>query len=356
MASNSNALMTPLCYLLGCRYPIVQTAMGWVADEKLVAASCNAGAFGFLAAATIEPDKAETVISHTRQLTTKPFGINFHMFQPNAEELIDLSIQYGIRAVSYGRAPKAAFIQKLKDAKILCMPTVGALKHAKKAVALGADIITIQGGEGGGHTGAVSTIVLLKQVLDADLEVPIVVAGGISDGRALAAMLVWGAAGVAMGTRFLLTKDSPVPDITKTQYIQCAEPATMKVSKVLDGLPQRIMANPLISRIERGLLLKLWIAIHSAWQYKHLSGASFLTLFRTALAMRKAEGISFVQAAMSANAPMLIQRAMVDGVPDEGVLPGGQIAATINTLPSCAELITTMIADANSALAKFSKL
>ena len=137
-------LRTPLCDLLGCRYPVVQTAMGWVAGPELVAATTNAGGFGFLAGATIAAERIEADILRVKQLTgDAPFGLNFHMFQPNAQQLLDLAVKHKIRAVSYGRGPDKKVIRRLRDAGIVCMPTVGALKHdeigIEAAIALGDD-------------------------------------------------------------------------------------------------------------------------------------------------------------------------------------------------------------------------
>ena len=166
--SSSHALRTPLCDLLGCQYPVIQTAMGWVAGSSLVAATTNAGGFGFLAAATIPADEVEAEIIRVKELTgNKPFGLNFHMFQTNANQLLDLAIEHKVRAVSYGRGPDKKVIGRLRDAGIVCMPTVGALKHAQKAIEMGANAITVQGGEGGGHTGSVPSTVLIPQVVDA---------------------------------------------------------------------------------------------------------------------------------------------------------------------------------------------
>ncbi|MFO1469342.1 MAG: nitronate monooxygenase, partial [Steroidobacteraceae bacterium] len=210
---------TPLCDLLGCRYPIVQTGMGWVTGSNLVAATTHAGGFGFLAGATIASERIEAEIIRVRELTgDKPFGVNFHMFQPNAAQLLDLVVRHRIRAVSYGRGPDRKVIGRLRDAGIICMPTVGALKHAQKAIELGADVITIQGSEGGGHVGSVATTVLLPQVVDA-VKVPVVAAGGFFDGRGLLAALAFGAQGIAMGTRFLMTTDSRVPAATLERYL-----------------------------------------------------------------------------------------------------------------------------------------
>jgi NAD(P)H-dependent flavin oxidoreductase YrpB (nitropropane dioxygenase family) len=320
--------------------------MGWVADPGLVAATINAGGFGFLAGATLAPDELEPAIIRIKELSDKPFGINFHMFQPNSAQVVDLAIRHQVRAVSYGRGPSPSLISKLKKHGVVCMPTVGMLKHASKAVELGADIITIQGSEGGGHTGAVPTTVLLNQVLAADLKVPVVVAGGMSDGRALAAMLAWGASGIAMGTRFLLSSESPVPLSTKSYYLKCRAPERIRISTALDGLPQRMLENKFLMRIENASSIrKLYIAIRSALAYRRLSGASLKELLVSAFAMRSSMGLSIAQASLSANAPMLIQRAMVDGAADEGVLPGGQVAGAIDTLSSCAEIISSIVAE-----------
>jgi NAD(P)H-dependent flavin oxidoreductase YrpB (nitropropane dioxygenase family) len=135
------SLNTRLTELLGCRYPIIQTAMGWVADPKLVAATGNAGGFGFLAGATIEPQQMEAAIIETRRLTDQPFGVNFHMYQANAGEIVELVLRHKVRAVSYSRSPGKQMISRLKDAGVVCIPTVGALKHAQKAVEMGADAV-----------------------------------------------------------------------------------------------------------------------------------------------------------------------------------------------------------------------
>lgn len=198
----SRWLCTPLTEALGCRYPIVQTAMGWVADANLVIATTRAGGFGFLAGATIASDALEGEINKVIAATGgSNFGLNFHMFQENAAQCVDLAIRYRLRAVSYGRGPDKQTIARFKAAGVLCIPTVGALKHALKAVELGADMITIQGGEGGGHTGGVPSSILLPQVLAA-VSVPVIAAGGYSTGRGLAGALATGAVGIAMGTRF----------------------------------------------------------------------------------------------------------------------------------------------------------
>jgi NAD(P)H-dependent flavin oxidoreductase YrpB (nitropropane dioxygenase family) len=342
-------LHTDLCELLGCRYPVIQTAMGWIASPELVAANCNAGAFGFLACAVMTPAEAEAAIRRTKALTDRPFGVNFHMFQPGAGEIVALVIEHGVAAVSYGRGPDAALIKRFRDAGVRCIPTVGALRHALKAAELGADAVVVQGSEGGGHTGSVATTILLPQVLDA-LDIPVVAAGGFSDGRGLAAALAYGASGIAMGTRFLMTQESPVPATTKDSYLRAAA-EQIQVSTRVDGMPQRMIMNRALADIARssapGMLLR---ALRYGLRYRGQTGESIGSLLRSAWAMRKANGLSLGQTMMSANAPMLIQQAVVDGDADGGILPSGQVAGNIGDLPDCASLIESIVSGARSRL------
>ncbi len=350
-------LQTRLTEKLGCKYPIVQTAMGWVADPNLVAGSCNAGGFGFLAGATIPPHEMERDLLRVKELTDKPFGVNFHMYQPNAADIVDMVIRHGVRAVSYSRSPGPEYIRRLKDAGVICMPTVGLPKHAVKAVELGADVVTVQGGEGGGHTGAIPTTLLIPQVIDAvGAKVPVVAAGGFKDGRGLVAALAWGADGIAMGTRFLMTAESPVPRTTLQRYMDCANPGEIIVSRAMDGLPQRMIMNELLAELERaGTLRKLWIALRNGLAFRRHTGASVLGLLRSAIAMGSDHEMSASQAIMSANAPMIIQKAMVEGEPSRGVLPSGQVAGVISDLPHCADLISAIATEAEQRLTQLAQ-
>jgi NAD(P)H-dependent flavin oxidoreductase YrpB (nitropropane dioxygenase family) len=342
-------LATRLCDVLGARYPIIQTAMGWVATPELVAASCNAGAFGFLAAAVLRADDADRAIARVKELTDRPFGVNFLMEQPGAADIVESIVRHGVRAASYSRSPNAQFIGRLKGAGVLCIPTVGAARHAQKAVQLGADVIIAQGGEGGGHTGTVPTSLLLPQVVDA-VDVPVVAAGGFHDGRGLVAALAYGAVGIAMGTRFLLTADSPVPRETLERYFK-ASVTDIPVTTRVDGMPQRVVRNELVDRLESSNAAALLLrALRSGLAYRKMSGASVSELLSAALSMRSNDRLTRSQTIMAANAPILIQRAMVEGRPAEGVLPSGQVAGLIDDLPTCADLVTGIIAEAERRL------
>ncbi len=346
---------TAIQKMLGCRYPIIQTAMGWVATPELVAGTSNAGGFGFLAAGVMRADEVGPAIEKVRSLTDKPFGVNFHMFQPGAAQIVETLIDMKVAAVSFGRGPDKKAIARFKDAGIRCIPTVGAVKHAKKMVELGVDMVVVQGGEGGGHTGSVSSSILLPQVLDA-VQVPVVAAGGFGDGRGLAAALAYGAQGIAMGTRFLMTQESPVPPQTKERYVKASVDDIFVTSK-LDGLPQRMIRNAFTARLEKASGLSMWTnALSAAWRMKQLTGASMIDMMKSAKGMVGHGSDSFAQALMGATAPVFIQRATVEGKPDEGVMATGQVAGRLTDLPSCEELISRIVKEAEEALDKLIKL
>jgi len=358
-----SSINTPLTELLGCDLPVIQTAMGWIADANLVTATTQAGGFGFLAGAVMTPAEVRRAIEDIRQKTHGPFGVNFHMYQPGAAEIIDICIELGVKAVSYSRSPDAAMIAKLKTAGIKCIPTVGALKHAVKAVQLGADAVVVQGGEGGGHTGTVASNILLPQVVDAIKEmkdgnanVPVVAAGGFKDGRGLCAALSYGAAGIAMGTRFLLTQESPVPDATKAKYV-ATTPQDIIVSKKLDGLPQRMINNLCLQQLEKASSLGMLIrGVRNGLAFGQLSGASITQLLTSAWRNSRANNLTFAQTLTAANSPMMIQEAMVRGHPDDGILPSGQIAGAITDLPSVAELMEVIYQQTRAQIERLAKL
>jgi len=348
----TDPIATIMVERLGCRFPIIQTAMGWVAEPSLVIGSSNAGAFGFLGAAVMTPDEAREKILEVRRGTNRPFGVNFHSFQPGAEAIVELILanREQVRAVSFGRGPNAKMIGRFKDAGILCVPTVGAVKHARKMVDLGVDMITVQGGEGGGHTGSVPTTVLLPQVLDS-VDVPVIAAGGFADGRGLAAALAYGAVGIAMGTRFLLTRESPVPESAKAAYLRAGTDDIVVTTK-LDGIPQRMVRTRLMDRIERSGRLGMWLrALEAGLAMKRQTGASWSDLLRSARGMTAHGAMPLSQALMAATMPMLIQKAVVEGDVEHGVMATGTVGGRIAEVPTCAELVERIVDDARARIA-----
>src|SRR5215813_10505950 len=233
------ALHTPICDLFGVRYPIVQTGMGFVSGPRLTAATANAGGLGILASATMSYAELAAAIEETQKLTAAPFGVNLRADAPDAPQRVELLISAQVKVASFALAPRQDLIAKLKDAGVVVVPSVGARRHAEKVASWGADAVVVQGSEGGGHTGQVPTTILLPQVVDA-VDIPVIAAGGFFDGRGLVAALAYGAAGIAMGTRFLLTSDSPVPAAIKEIYLAKGVTDTIVTTQV-DGHPHRVL-------------------------------------------------------------------------------------------------------------------
>ena len=345
------ALRTRFCDLVGCRLPVVQTGMGWVSGANLTAATSAAGGFGILAAVTMTPDQLRTAVRGVKERTEQPFGVNFRADQPDLAERVAFVVEEGVRLVSFAGAPTKDAVARCHDAGVVVMPTVGARRHAEKVLEMGVDAVIAQGGEGGGHTGSVPTSLLLPQVVDAvGATIPVLGAGGFHDGRGLVAALAYGADGVAMGTRFLLTQESHVPGVVKDRYTAATVFDTV-VTTAIDGAPQRVIRTDVVDRIERSpRLLRFPRAAIAALRFRKETGTSLRDLLREGVAMRRNQDLTLSQLALAANAPMLIKATMVDGKPEVGILPTGQVTGVIDELPTVAELLDRIEADAVAAL------
>ncbi|GAA2830648.1 NAD(P)H-dependent flavin oxidoreductase [Crossiella cryophila] len=340
---------TALTRLVGVRHPVVQTGMGWVAGPRLVSATANAGGLGILASATMTFAELEHAIRETRSRTTNPFGVNLRADAHDAAERVDLLIREQVRVASFALAPKPELITRLKAAGIVVIPSVGAARHARKVADWGADAVLVQGNEGGGHTGGIATTLLLPAVVDA-VDLPVIAAGGFFDGRGLAAALCYGAAGIAMGTRFLLTRESPVPDAVKQRYLAHDLNGTVVTHKV-DGLPHRVLRTELVDRLEHnGNLRGLLRALANARRFRRLTGQPWTTLIREGFALRHNKKLSWAQTIMAANTPMLLRAGLVQGDPAAGVLASGQVVGLLDDLPTCAQLIERLVAEAEEVL------
>ncbi|MBS1692122.1 MAG: nitronate monooxygenase [Actinobacteria bacterium] len=338
-------LRTALTELVGIEHPVVQTGMGWVAGARLVSATANAGGLGILASATMTLAELQTAVAKVKAATDKPFGVNIRADAGDADERVDLLIREGVKVASFALAPKPDLIARLKEADVVVIPSVGAAKHARKVAGWGADAVIVQGGEGGGHTGPVATTLLLPSVLDAldGTGVAVVAAGGFFDGRGLAAALSYGAAGVAMGTRFLLTSDSTVPDAVKQRYLEAGLDGTV-VSTRVDGMPHRVLRTGLVEKLESGSRIRgFTAALRNAQKFRSLSGMTWRSMLRDGRAMRHGKELTWSQVMMAANTPMLLKAGLVDGNTDAGVLASGQVAGIVDDLPSCAELIESIV-------------
>jgi NAD(P)H-dependent flavin oxidoreductase YrpB (nitropropane dioxygenase family) len=343
------ALRTAACELFGIEYPIVQTGMGWVATPRLTAATANAGGLGILASGTLTVEETDLAIRRTKELTDRVFAVNMRGDAPDLPERARLLVKHGVKVASFALAPKESVIKDLKNAGLVVVPSIGARRHAEKVAAWGVDAVIVQGMEGGGHTGKVPTSILLPSVADA-VDIPVIGAGGFNNGRGLVAALAFGAAGIAMGTRFLLTSDSEVPDNVKAEYLSRTVNDTV-VTSVLDGVPQRILRTPFAEKlINSSAVSRLPRSLRSAVQFHKMSRTPWFDIVREGLAMKKSHELSWTQVVMAANTPMMLRASMVEGRTDLGTLASGQVAGVIEDLPSCAELIQRIMAEADAVL------
>ncbi len=346
-------LRTPFTDLVGVPHPVVQTGMGWVSGPRLVSGTANAGGLGILASATMTFAELEKAIIETKGRTDKPFGVNLRADAGDAADRCQLLIDHGVKVASFALAPKPELIAKLKEHGIVVMPSIGAAKHAKKVAAWGADAVMVQGGEGGGHTGPIPTTLLLPTVLDA-VDIPVIAAGGFFDGRGLAAALSYGAAGVGMGTRFLLTQDSAVPDAVKQLYLERGLTDTVVTAKV-DGMPHRMLRTELVDSLEEtSAVRRLGPTARRTMEFKKSSGMSWAALLRDGRAMKKAQGRTLGQMALAANTPTMLRAGLVEGDTSAGVLASGQVVGVIDDLPTCEELIDRIVVQAAAELKRAS--
>jgi NAD(P)H-dependent flavin oxidoreductase YrpB (nitropropane dioxygenase family) len=348
-------IRTRLTELLGIDCPVVQAAMGYVSGARLAAAVSQAGGLGLIASATMSPAELRSAIREVKDRTGAPFGVNLRADAPDARERAEMIIAEKVPVASFALAPRPELIGLLRDAGVVTIASAGARRHAEKVAAWGIDAVIATGGEGGGHTGAVPTSLLVPQVVDA-VGVPVIAAGGFFDGRGLAAALAYGATGIAMGTRFLLTSDSPVADAVKRVYLASDLTGTVVTSRA-DGVPHRLLRTPLVDRLDReGRLGGLLRAARSATAFRRASGQTWPELIREGRAMRHGTGLTWAQVLMAANTPVLLRAAMVDGHPEAGLMPSGQVAGLIEDLPSCAELIARIMTEAEQRLASLGRL
>ena len=345
------ALTTPLLDLLGSKYPIVQTGMGWVAGPKLVSATSNAGAFGIIASATMTYDELVVAIAETKKRTTAPFGVNMRADADDIMDRLKLLVAQGIPVASFAQAPKKDLIDYLHDHGIKVMPSIGAKRHAEKVMEWGVDAILVQGGEGGGHTGSVPTSLLLPEVVDVvGGRVPVVAAGGYFDGRGLVSALAYGASGIAMGTRFLLTSDSSVPMEVKKQYLGTPVTGTVVTTKV-DGAPHRVIRTKLVDQMDGASpVTAVPKAIANAARFRKFTGLSWYQMAKEGLDMKKRMDMPWAEVIMAGNTPILTKATLVDGELDAGILPTGQVVGVIDDLPTAAEVVTRIIAEAETTL------
>jgi enoyl-[acyl-carrier protein] reductase II len=234
--------------MLGIEHPIIQGGMAWAANADLAAAVSNAGALGIVGAGDLPPQVVRDELRRTRELTDRPFGANVPLFMAGVEETLQVFVDEGVSVVTTGGGSAALFLGPLQQAGIRVIPVVASVALARRMARLGVDALIAEGMESGGHIGDVATLPLVPQVVDA-VDIPVIAAGGISDGRGLAAALSLGAVGIQMGTRFICATECPAHENYKSKIVRAHDRATM-VTGGSFGHPVRSIRGPFVRRFE----------------------------------------------------------------------------------------------------------
>lgn len=311
-------IKTALCDMLGIEYPIFQGGMAWIADADLAAAVSNAGGIGLIAAMNSNGEQLREQIKKARTLTDKPFGVNLMLMSPFIEEAVDVVIEEKVAMVTTGAGNPGKYMARLKAANIKVFPVVASVALAKMMERAGADGVVAEGCESGGHVGETTTMALVPQVVDA-VNIPVLAAGGIADGRGMAAALMLGAVGVQMGTRFLTAKECNVHENYKERVLKASDVDTIVTGKKL-GHPVRSLKNSMSREFAK----------------KETDGVT------TAEELEK----------MGAGA---LRRAAIEGDVKTGSCMCGQIAGMINDCPTCKEILENISNEASELLGGASK-
>ena len=300
--------------LLGIKYPIFQGAMAQIARHELVSAVSNAGALGILASGGVNPEELRKEIQQCKELTDKPFAVNLMLMMPNIDEIIDVVIEEGVKIVTIGAGTPRKFMPRLKEAGIKVIPVIPSVKAAVKMEELGCDAVVVEGMEAGGHVGTSTTMALLPQVTSA-VKIPVVAAGGIADGRGMAAAYCLGASGVQMGTVFLASEECPVTDAYKNMILEAVDTSTTLTGEKF-GAPVRGIKNELTKR------------------YHELEEQSSTLMELEELTLGS------------------LRRAVYDGDVENGSVMAGQIAGLVNEICPVKNIIEDVIKEAREVLEK----
>lgn len=307
-------MKTKITQLLGIQYPVFQGAMAWIANANLAAAVSNAGGLGIIAGGAAPVDVVREEIRHAKALTNKPFALNIMLLNPTADDLAQMVIDEGVQAVTTGAGSPAKYIQAWKQAGIKVMPVVASVAYAKRMQRMGADAVIAEGMESGGHIGETTTMALLPQVIDA-VDIPVVCAGGVADGRGLAAARLFGAQGVQCGTVFLSAKECQISEKYKEMIYKANDISTIVTGRA-SGHPVRSLKSPLSRKL--------------AQMEGHIE-------------TRTLEEIETMTAGS-------LRKAVQDGNFAEGTFMSGQIAGLVHAPSDCKTIIETMVHDAEKLL------
>lgn len=301
--------------ILGCEYPVIQGGMAWVAEHHLAAAVSEAGGFGIIGAASAPADIVREEIKKCKALTDKPFGVNIMLLNPNADEVAKIVIEEGVRAVTTGAGNPAKYMSAWKEAGVKVIPVVASSAMAVMMERAGADAVVAEGMESGGHIGSTTTFALVPQVCDA-VSIPVIAAGGIADGRGMAAALMLGASGIQMGTRFVASKESIVHANYKEKIIK-AKDIDSTVTGMSTGHPVRCLRNKMTRE--------------------------YLQMEKDGVELMELEKLTLGS----------LKRAVIDGDVVTGTLMAGQIAGLIKKEESCRDIVQGIVRECKEVIGEY---
>jgi enoyl-[acyl-carrier protein] reductase II len=341
-------MKTRMTELFGIKYPIMLAGMNWVTEPKLVSAVSNAGGLGVLATSRYAPEEARQSIKEVRNLTDKPFGVNIGLITPWAGELVQVAVEEKVPMLNYSLG-RPWFIDQVHEYGGKVLGTVTTVRHAVRAEQLGVDAITVPTYEAAAH-GSDTTSLVLIPLIDSEIKVPLVAAGGFYNGRGLAAALVLGADGISMGQRFLVTQESQVHERCKQVFLESTEQDIL-MSDVFDGMPGKVLRTKASEALMKRSRFPLKEAVSGVLEMKRTLKLSWWQVMRTVIRTRKSEeGVSPFQLARQAAQVQRFEKAVFDGDLEEGVVFGGQAVGGIKDIPTCQELIDRIMAEAEEVL------
>lgn len=341
-------MKTRITELLGVQHPVVLAGMNYISDPKLVSTVCNAGGFGLISAQAYTGEELRAAIREIKSLTDKPFGVNVTLLHPGAAERIKVITGEKVPVVNYalGRAPDLIKTVHGYGGKILA--TIAIEKHALRSEQDGADVIIVTGHEAAAHGGAVTSLVLVPRIASL-IKLPVIAAGGFCDGRGLAAALVLGADAISMGTRFAVTKESPMHDYYKQLIIKAGIEDTL-YSDRFDGMPGRVLKTPSAEEWMKRRFSPVQ-AINDSLRFKRELQVSNREFLKGVLRLKKAESASIGSLARLPVGMAALRRAIQNGDTD-ALMMAGQDSGRIQDIPTCAELINRIVAEAGEILAR----
>lgn len=306
-------LRSEISALLGIQYPVFQGGMAWIANARLAAAVSEAGGLGIISAMNTDCEWLRTEIRKARSLTDKPFGVNIMLMSPSAGEMARVLIEESVPVVTTGAGNPAQYMGDWRAAGIKVIPVVASVAFARLMERIGASAVIAEGGESGGHVGDLTTMVLVPQVCDA-LRIPVVAAGGIADGRGMAACLMLGASGVQLGTRFLMARECEIHENYRNKLIKASDTATIVTGR-RSGHPIRALKSPMTRK-------------YAEWEFDSSVDDQELTALR-------AGGL---------------RKAVLEGSEAEGYFMAGQVAGMLKNEETAAEIVHSIVREAETLL------